>query len=160
MECEVIAMSITSHSMSISSNTLLTHLSAIFYNRQRPPRRSPPRERAREPNHTALTSTRSWSRFTLTLVSPREECPSWTPSSTISSSALLLRLPALPDTTRRPPFLPARSKPLSDSYYLESLPSTPSLREPRPSPSSPPPHKSTLIVGMIWSDDPYKAKNK
>merc|ERR1712110_1058729 len=44
-------------------------------------------------------------------------------------------------TTRGPPSPPARSRPLSGSSCLVSSPSTPSLRAPRLSPSTPAPSK-------------------
>lgn len=53
------------------------------------------------PRPTLLTSTRSSSRCTLIRVSPRRECPSWTPLSTISSNVSPPRLESWLPTTRR-----------------------------------------------------------
>merc|ERR1712107_315072 len=47
----------------------------------------------------------------------------------------------LATTTRGPPSPPGRSRPPSGSCCPESWPSTPSLRAPRPSPSTPAPSK-------------------
>ena len=87
------------------------------------------------------TSTRCWSRFTLTLVSLPRPWASWILSWMTSLKELLLRLPALPTTTRGRPSLPGRSKRLSGSSFPESWPSTPSLKEPRLSPSTLAPSK-------------------
>ena len=54
-----------------------------------------------------------------------------------SSSALLLRPADWPTTTEGAPSPPERSRPPSVCFSLVNWPSTPSLREPRPSPSTP-----------------------
>ena len=60
------------------------------------------------------------------------------PSQT-SLNASPLKPPSSPPTTRSPPSLPERFRPPSASSYLVSLPSTPCLKAPRPSPSTPAP---------------------
>merc|ERR1712019_148240 len=61
--------------------------------------------------------------------------------STISLRESLPRPAVWLTTTRGPPSPPARSRPLSGSSSLVSSPSTPSLRAPRLSPSTPAPSK-------------------
>ncbi|ODM87542.1 putative histone H2B type 2-C, partial [Orchesella cincta] len=56
-------------------------------------------------------------------------------------SVLLLRLPVLLTTTRGPPSPLGKSKLQCVSFFPESWPNTPSLKEPRLSPSTPPPNK-------------------
>merc|ERR1712035_244299 len=60
-----------------------------------------------------------------------------------------LRPPALPTTTRGPPSPPGRFKRLSDSSSPESWLSTPSRKEPRPSPSTPAPSKWCARVWLF-----------
>ena len=111
----------------------------------KPPRLSPRETRRRRTrggrNPMPSTSTRSSSRFTLTPVSPQRPWASWTPLSTISSSASLPKLAVLLTTTRGPPSPPGKSKLLSGFSSLVSLPSTPCLKAPRLSPSTPAPSK-------------------
>ena len=82
------------------------------------------------------TSTRCWSKFTLILVSPAKPWASWNCSSTTSSSASPLKLPALPTTTRNQPSAPARSRPPSGCFCPVNLPSTPWVKEPTLWPST------------------------
>ena len=67
----------------------------------------------------------------------RRPCPSWTPSSMISLRELLEKLLVSLPTTSRRQSLPGQSRLLAVWSFLESLPSTPFLREPRLSPSTP-----------------------
>ena len=83
-----------------------------------------------------LRPLRSWSKSTPTLVSRRRPCPSWTRSWTTSSSALPPKPLAWPTTTSDRPSHLARSKLRSDFSCLVNWPSTPSLKEPKPSPST------------------------
>ena len=108
------------------------------------------------------TSTRSWSRSTPTLVSPARLWESWTPSSTISSSVLPAKLPVLPTTTSVPPSPAGKSRPPSVLSCPESWPSTPSLREPRLSPSTPAPSKQfpTALLPQRPFSRPPKASKK
>ena len=100
-----------------------------------PRRLSPTRRDVVRPSQS--TSTVSSSRFTPRLVSPRSQCQSWTPSSTTSSRRLPLNPPALFATTRSTLSHPERFKPLSDFFFPESSPNTPSLKVPRLSPNTP-----------------------
>ena len=94
-----------------------------------------------------LYQSRSWNRCTQTLVSPPRPCPSWTPSWMTSSSESLPKPPDWPTTTRGQPSPLGKSKPLSDSCCPENWPNMPSLKEPRPSPSTPAPNK--LLVTLV-----------
>ena len=87
--------------------------------------------------HVEIFDLRCWSKFTPMLVSPRRPCPSWTPSSMISLRELLEKLLVSLPTTSRRQSLPGQSRLLAVWSFLESLPSTPFLREPRLSPSTP-----------------------
>ena len=114
---------------------------------RRPPARPRPqglvrrRRRGGGGSLTPSTSTKSWSRSTLTPESAPRPCPSWTPSWMTSLRELLLRLPDWLTTTEGAPSPPERSRLLSVFCCQESWPSTPSLREPRLSPSTPAPSK-------------------
>ena len=90
---------------------------------------------------SASTSTRSWSKSTPTPVFPARQWASWTHLSTTSSSELQLKHLDLLITTNVQPSAVARFKPLSVCYCPVNWPSTPSLKAPRPSPSTPAPNK-------------------
>ena len=100
------------------------------------PRRLQSEDIRREQRPSPSISTESWSKCIQRPVSPRDPCPSWTPSSTTSSRKSPMSLPNSWDITRNILFHPERSKPQLDSSSQESLPSTPSLREPRLSPNT------------------------
>ena len=99
---------------------------------------------------TRFTSTRSSSRSIQTLVSHPRLCLSWTPSSMISLTRLPMRPQTWPATTRSQPSPLVRSRLLFVSSFQESFPSTLFLREPRLSPSSPPPKYSLLGINNDW----------
>jgi hypothetical protein len=94
-------------------------LRRVVHRPRRPSRRRPPltvtrRRSARSARRpTLLTSTRSSSRSTPTLVSPTRPCSSSTRLSTTSLSASPARPPSSLPTTRSRPSLPARSRPVS-----------------------------------------------
>ena len=118
---------------------------------RRPPARQRPhvpetrRGRGGGGNPTLSTSTRSWSRFTQTLVYPARLCPSWTPLSTTSSSVSPLKQAGWHTTTEGVPLPPERSRPLSVCSSPENWPNMPCLREPRLWPSTPAPSKQSLL---------------
>ena len=139
------------------ANLSSTCLRKYLQRPQRKPARSPrlalmarnAARSARKP--TAPTSTRCWSRSTLTPGSAPRPCLSWTRSWTTSSSASVLRLPAWPNTTSEAPSRPARSKPRSVCFSPVNWPSTRFPREPKLWPSTPAPNKllgakSTLVA--------------
>jgi len=82
------------------------------------------------------TSTRSSSRCTLTLVSPRRPWTSWTPSFMTLSTESPLKDPSSSDSTREELFHLGKSKVQLSSSSPENSQDTPCLREPRPSPNT------------------------
>ena len=100
---------------------------------------------------TPSTSTRCSSRCILTLASAPRPCPSWTPLSMTSLSALLLRPPGWPTTTGVQPSPAEKSRLLSGCCCLVSWPSTPCLRAPRLSPSTPSPSKVLAPTTTLYT---------
>ena len=124
---------------------------------ERKARRKPERQRQlllterrrgeeREGKAMLSTSTKCWSKFTLTLVSPAKPWASWTRSSTTFSSASLPKLPALPTTTRNRPSAPVRSRLRSGCFCPANWRNTPSVKEQRLWPSTLAASKLTLWV--------------
>ena len=82
------------------------------------------------------TSTRFSSKSTQTSESQRRPWTSWTPSSTTPSTESPLKDQSSSDSTREELFHPERFNLPSSSSSPENSPDTPSLKEPRPSPST------------------------
>ena len=99
------------------------------------PKSQKSQEKRKESSHSQYISTEYWNKFTQKLESQRDPCPSWTHSSTISSRKSPLNHQNLLDTTRSKLSHQEKSKPPSDFFFQENLPSTPSQREPKPSPN-------------------------
>ena len=89
------------------------------------------------------TSTKFWSKFTLTLVSPAKPWASWTRLWTTFSSASLAKHRAWLTTTRNQPSAPVRSRPPSDCFCPANWRNTLSVKEPKLWPNTPAASKLT-----------------
>ena len=105
---------------------------------------------------SASTSTRYWSRCIPTLESPARPWASWTRSSTTSSRGSPASRLVSPTTTSARPSAAARSRPPSGSCCPANWPSTPCLKAPKPSPSTPALSRWLCSTPKIENNGPCK----
>ena len=112
--------------------------------RLRPSAQATRKRRGGGRNPTASTFTKCWNKSTRILESAPKPCLSWILLWMTFSRGFQPRLAVLLTTTREVPSHLVRSRPLSDCSCPVNLPSTPSVREQKPSPSTPPPSRLHL----------------
>ena len=114
-----------------------------------------------ESKPSLFTSTKSSSKFTPTLVSPRKPWTSWTLSFMILSTELPLKVQSSSDSTREELSHPERSNLLLSSFFQVNSQDMLSQREPRLSPSTSNNDLYELIIMYSFlQKKPWKSKSR